>query len=49
MSNMKAFTVKLKPDMQVAMRKLRRTHGINWGFYVRESIKSKIDSAKRVK
>ena len=49
MSNTKAFTVKLKPDMQMAMRKARRMHGINWGFYLREAIRNKLDSHKRVK
>ncbi len=49
MSKTKAFTIKLKPDMQTAMRSLRRTHGINWGFYVREAIKIKLDSVKRTK
>lgn len=49
MSKTKAFTIKLKPDMQTEMRSLRRTHGINWGFYVREAIKIKLDSVKRTK
>ena len=49
MSDIKAFAVKLKPDMQAAMRELRQTHGVNWGFYLREAIKSKLDSTKRAK
>lgn len=42
MKNQKSFTIRIKVQTQKEMQELKKTHGINWGFVIRDAIERRL-------
>lgn len=49
MKNQKSFTIRIRVQTQKEMQELKKNHGVNWGFVIREAIERRLKEQEVIK